>query len=340
MLKSYSVKIGLILSISIAVLASVPRLIRFNAVQFSDIFENLVYLFISVFVSLMIHQFFLTRHFEKYGLQNNIIKGILANALCMAFVMGLTYTFGKDRFFPLTNVSAQAQGLGERQIFLSYFFRSLIISSITYFVAVYFRITNILQHSILENEYLKQENLKAALASLREQISPHFLFNSLNTLSTLTKEDDVKEYIVRLSDVYRYVLHFQEKNEVALGEEMDFIQSYIFILKSRFEDGLRINIQLDETLLSHKIMPMALQLLVENALKHNIISPSKPLTITIFERDQYLVIRNNCQYKAVFPGRPGLGIRNLRQRYKLLCNKEIHIKNDGVTFEVAIPFLP
>lgn len=342
MLKPYNIKVGFILSVSIAALASIPRLIRFNTVQFSDIFENMLYLFVCIFGSWIIHHFSLRGDFERYRPQRRLLEGILTNVLSMAFIIGLTYSYQSESFFPLTNVSAQGQGLGlgVNQIFLSYLFRSVIISSLTYFAAYYLRVMIILQHSLLENEYLKQENLKAALASLKQQISPHFLFNSLNTLSTLTKEENVKEYVVKMSDVYRYVLHFQDQNEVVLREELEFIQSYLFILKSRFEDGLNIHIGVDEDMAGRKIMPMALQLLVENAVKHNIISPSKPLTITIFERNNFLVVGNNYQPKNILAEGPGFGIRNLRQRYKLLTGKEIYINNDSVKFEVAIPLLP
>jgi LytS/YehU family sensor histidine kinase len=196
-----------------------------------------------------------------------------------------------------------------------------------------------LQHSRLENEYLKQDNLQAQLASLKQQISPHFLFNSLNTLSTLSHEQAVKEYILKMSEVYRYVLQYQEQNEVPVAEELAFIRSYIYILESRFEEGLKINVRVDAGNLNRKILSFSLQLLVENAVKHNSVSYRQPLLIDIYDLDGRLIVENDLRPRVTLDNHSGTGLYNLAQRYRLTAGKDILIFRDSAKFKVEIPFL-
>jgi LytS/YehU family sensor histidine kinase len=218
-------------------------------------------------------------------------------------------------------------------------FRSLIVSTLTWFAVYYYKLLFLLQRSRLENARLKHENLQAQLTSLREQISPHFLFNSLNTLSTLSTEETVKEYILKLSQVYRYVLHYQQQDAVPVSEELSFINSYVYILESRFEAGLKVNIRIDPACLDRKILPFALQLLVENAVKHNAISYTDPLAIDIYDKDQGLVVENDLRARVTMHPNRSTGLANLSKRYRLAADKEICIVREAFKFKVQIPFL-
>jgi LytS/YehU family sensor histidine kinase len=191
----------------------------------------------------------------------------------------------------------------------------------------------------LENEMLKRENLNAEHETLKQQINPHFLFNSLTTLQSLTKYDprQAVDFIGELASVYRYMLQHQDKNVVTLGEELDFMRSYLYLLKIRFGDAICTEIQVPEPVLGNTMPPNTLQLLVENAVKHNGLSLKRPLFISIFMTDEYLAVKNNLQLKPVEAASSRLGLSNISRRYVLLKGKDIVIKKDDHDFQVLLP---
>ncbi|HWB93574.1 MAG TPA: histidine kinase [Puia sp.] len=333
----YNIKAGLIFAIAVALLVTVlPRFIRLDLDQPLVVGLNFAYLTVIFLFYWINHHFFLL-HLRSGILSNRYLRAILS-ILCSVVIIGLmAWTLNIGSPFPIFKT---ADGIPRRaQMIFVRSFRGLIVSALTYFAVYYYRLLFLLQRSRLENERLKQENLQAQLASLREQISPHFLFNSLNTLSTLSHEDAVKEYILKLSEVYRYVLHYQQKNMVPVSEELAFIRSYIYILESRFEDGLKVNIRLEPGCLNKKIPPFALQLLVENAVKHNAISYADPLAIDIYAEEGSLVVENDLRARMAVAGRQGTGLANLAKRYRLTAGKDIHIVREAAKFKVQIPFL-
>lgn len=187
----------------------------------------------------------------------------------------------------------------------------------------------------LEREKFKYNQLK-------NQLNPHFLFNSLNTLSAMvyTKTpDESVEYIDKLSDFYRYVLVNEGKNLIPLKEEIEIINKYGDILKTRFQDGFVLNINLNEEDLNKKILFMSLQLLVENAVKHNIASKEKPLTVNIYSENNFIVVSNNKVIRTDNVISTGIGLENLNERYKIVDNKEIKIINNNDKFTVKIPMI-
>ena len=182
--------------------------------------------------------------------------------------------------------------------------------------------------------------MQARLESLKQQISPHFLFNTLNTLSTLTKEQKVKEYIAEISNVYRYLLQYKENDMVKVEEELQFIDSYLYVLRERFEDGLQVSILINVGTRNTLLPPLALQVLVENAVKHNIISSSRPLHIEIKDENQFIVVKNNLQQKQSLGNDSSRsGLNNIHERYRLLANKEIIIERTETDFIVKLPVL-
>ena len=193
----------------------------------------------------------------------------------------------------------------------------------------------------LENEVLKRENLSALHETLKQQVSPHFLFNSLNTLKSLTKRnpDQAIDFITELSSVYRYMLIHHDKKIVTLGEEIEFLKSYLYLLKIRFGDAIITEINLPDEFLKYPMPPNTLQLLIENGVKHNALSLNKPLHISIYVKDDYLIVQNNMQYKKQQLASSHIGLSNISSRYALLKGKEIIIEKTNVNFIVRLPII-
>ncbi len=195
---------------------------------------------------------------------------------------------------------------------------------------------------INEIESLKVENVKSQLNSLRSQLDPHFLFNSLNTLVSLVGEQNkpAQDFLLQLSDVYRYLLINRENNEVPLKEEIDFLQAYIYLNKIRFRENLQVEINIDPSAYLKFIAPLSLQMLVENAIKHNAATSESPLFIGIqYINSEYIQITNNIQPKKTLTNSTGVGLQNITNRYKLLTKKEVKIYQTTTTFTVEIPLL-
>lgn len=191
-------------------------------------------------------------------------------------------------------------------------------------------------------EALAKENLRSQFESLKNQLDPHFLFNSLNTLAALIDEENkpAQKYLEQLSDVYRYVLLNREKNTVPLSEEMAFLESYVYLNKTRFRENLRIENTLFSDCYDCQVAPLSLQMLVENAIKHNVVSKDKPLTIRLYNEElDYVVIENNKQEKTVFEKSTKVGLQNIINRYKLLTDQPVEIVNEPDAFAVRIPLL-
>ncbi|GAB4016409.1 sensor histidine kinase [Spirosoma koreense] len=195
----------------------------------------------------------------------------------------------------------------------------------------------------LENERLKQQNLQAQLDALRGQLNPHFLFNSLNALSSLIREGGPKsqQYLTRLSQVLRYSLQAQRQSLVPFEEEMRFTMAYTYLLTIRFGRNLLIENELPDQA-PWQIPPMALQLLIENAVKHNVVSNAHPLTITLLAdpADQSVLVRNVYQPKAEPADGMGSGLANLDSRFRLLTGRPIQITRTDSEFSVCLPILP
>ncbi len=197
------------------------------------------------------------------------------------------------------------------------------------------------RRSAIEAERFKNEYLASQYQSLKDQMNPHFLFNSLNTLTYLVYENQnqAAQFIKKLSDVYRYVLDTRDQEVVNLSEELSFVRSYVFLQKIRFEDALRVEITIpDET--TFRVPPLALQMLLENAIKHNELSEERPLQITISLEDEvYLVVKNNRQPKEIREASSGIGLTNIGARYAYLSEADMVVTNDQQHFTVKLPLL-
>ena len=193
----------------------------------------------------------------------------------------------------------------------------------------------------IENLKLRRENMEAQLVSLKDQINPHFLFNTLNSLSSVIRLGEKQEslmFVDKMSEVYRYILESNDYKLIELQKEIEFLDAYIFMLGKRFGQKLKIDIKFDEGCTNCLLPPLALQILVENAIKHNKITEPAPLQISIFNKDDYLIVENNLMKKKS-EGGYGIGLANLRNRYKLLVEKDIEISQSTDSFIVKLPII-
>ena len=209
---------------------------------------------------------------------------------------------------------------------------ALIFATISFFVNW--------QKSQVEAERLEKEIANYRYSTLKNQVNPHFLFNSLNVLTDLVHEDaDLSEkYILQLSKLYRYILESTNHKIVPLSEEVAFVESYIFLLKIRFGKKLKITMDID-SFAQEFIVPVALQMLIENAVKHNQITNDNPLEIDIYKKGGRIFIQNNLQLKTAIQDSTGTGLVNLEQQYKGLSDDFIEISNKNGFFTASLPLL-
>jgi sensor histidine kinase YesM len=223
--------------------------------------------------------------------------------------------------------------------YLQEFISSLIMSALVMalYEAISFYVQ--LQRTVAEKAELERQNIESQLEGLRNQVNPHFLFNSLNTLIYLIPEDSEKavRFVQQLSKVYRYVLESRDSKLIPLSEELEFLKSYIFLLKERFGENLQVDIRPFTGRQEIAIVPLTLQMLFENAIKHNVVSTGKPLHIEVFGENGHLVVRNNLQKKNQVMDSTGVGLQNIKDRYRMLTDKAVEVITSQQYFTVLLP---
>jgi two-component system LytT family sensor kinase len=195
--------------------------------------------------------------------------------------------------------------------------------------------------SLIEIEKYQSESLQAQLQNLKNQINPHFLFNNMSVLSSLVYKDQDKavDFINQLSKVYRYLLENQDSELVTLESELNFIQSYTYLLQIRFDTNIKFEINISEKQLNTHIPPMALQLLIENAIKHNEVSSEQPLTVSIRTINDILEVTNNIQLRTNYEVSSKTGLRNIKDRYVYFTDRAVEVIQENNSFTVRIPLL-
>ena len=197
------------------------------------------------------------------------------------------------------------------------------------------------RQSAINEEKMKAEVIASKYESLKNQVNPHFLFNSLNVLTSLVyKDPDLSaKFIKKLSNVYRYVLDVKDKELVDLESEIDFLKSYTFLLTIRHEEGLNVHFEIPASP-KYQVAPLALQMLVENAVKHNVISKQEPLSIGVHIENGYLVVHNNLQKKVIRESSSSeVGLENIKARYEFLSDLPVIVNESEDAFEVKLPVL-
>lgn len=217
------------------------------------------------------------------------------------------------------------------------FFISAVATS-GYYLVLYWKNT---QETRVKESKIIAGQASAKFDALKNQLDPHFLFNSLNVLASLIEENpkQATKFTTSLSKVYRYVLEQKNKELVPLEEELAFARTYMNLIKMRFEDSIVVDIPERSSHEEYKVVPLSLQLLLENAVKHNQVTPTKKLHIKIYEEGNKLYIKNNIQEKQVVKKSSGVGLLNIKQRYHLLSTSQVEINDDGRYFQVGIPML-
>lgn len=217
----------------------------------------------------------------------------------------------------------------------------LILVLILLFAAGYLYI-RIREHGLRKMATLQRERMIFEYEHLKSQVNPHFLFNSLNTLVNLIEDDQdaAVDYTVHLSDLYRNMLSFRDQDMIPLSEEYKIINNYMFIQQSRFGNALKLDVNIPaDVLQTRKIIPLALQLLVENAIKHNVVSLSHPLTIFITATSEEITVSNAIQPKVSPEKSSGLGLINIKKRYRLLTRRDVTISVNNNQYIVTLPLL-
>ncbi|TRX42896.1 sensor histidine kinase [Flavobacterium restrictum] len=200
---------------------------------------------------------------------------------------------------------------------------------------------NSLKNSLLEVEKYKTESANAQLENLKNQLNPHFLFNNLSVLTSLVykNQDKAAHFINELAKVYRYVLDSKNAELVPLQDELDFINHYIYLQKIRFEDSILFEINVEESKKNDFLLPMCLQMLVENTIQHNETSQANPLQVLIYTQNNSLIIENPILPRNNVADSTKTGLKNIEQRYSFFTDEKVVVTNNGATFKVILPLI-
>ncbi len=294
-----------------------------------------LYTFVLSYINTIYFNFIKQQKFESYDVIKRIVYGISG-----ATIITIAAIFFIRVFVSIVIYGQSFSVFISRDSWQNYAFGLWVtLSIISVFYVVYF-------YNRYQKNKVKEQKVIAGAASakfdaLKNQLDPHFLFNSLNVLTSLIEEnpDSAQKFTTSLSKVYRYVLEQKSKELVTVDEELNFARTYMSLLKMRFEDSIIFEIPDKASNPESKVVPLSLQLLLENAVKHNMVTSNKPLHIKIYEDGNHLVVMNNLQPKQIVKKSSGVGLENIKQRYKLLSERKVYINQREKDFAVAIPML-
>jgi two-component system LytT family sensor kinase len=276
---------------------------------------------------------------NKYPQMGQLKKRLLIQSLLM-FLFTLTAGLGVGLLLEdFSNM--HSAGISQNDEIIgsinSSLFTTIAITSI--YEVIYF--SQQLRDSLTQSELLKREGLRAELNALKTQVNPHFLFNNLNTLCAIIPEDSERsvQFVEQLSKVYRYILEVKDEKSIPLSDELKIMQAYAFLLNTRFGESFQLTLDIPPSEMNMKIVPFSLQLLLENALKHNVVSKEHPLHVTMTAVKGQLIIQNNLQKKLQVEQSTGIGLKNIRNRYKLLTDKLVSVTETPEHFTVSLPLI-
>lgn len=336
-MKKYQIIQGILLSALLTLLLSIGRLVRIGDQPASDLLFFSALMFLQLTVSWIFLQ--VAYHAWNTGKENTALqwwRGMIgiAGAVALSYGREDLHKLLAPRSYITENLE-----LARRRVLLLPAIKGLATGIFQYFVIYYLAMTHRVQKAKIEIEQLKKENLETRLNLLKQQLSPHFLFNSLNTLKTMVAETDARQYIVELANVYRYLLNYNDSSIATLQDEIAFTDSYLAILKERFENALIVNTSIPETALTCKLPPLALQILIENAIKHNVVSEEEPLIINISYKNDMLEVANNLNRRLSVSEQTGTGLPNIHERYRLLCQAAPETHISSTHFVVRLPLI-
>ena len=286
-------------------------------------------------LNMVVIVYLIKRYGQELFKRRNLLKGMLGSVLVTMFAL---FVLNTSVIMIRTSMSfAEAVKVQDSYDYWPALIISVVVSGIFYIVFYY---KNKQERKVKEQKIIAGA-AAAQFDALKNQLDPHFLFNSLNVLTSLIEEDpyQAQKFTTSLSKVYRYVLEQKNKELVTVDEELKFARTYVSLLKMRFEDSIVFEIPEKASNPETKVVPLSLQLLLENAVKHNSVTPDKPLHIKIEERGNQLVVHNNLQPKQVVRKGSGVGLQNIQQRYGILTHREVVIEKTPSAFVVGIPML-
>ncbi|MBO6607935.1 sensor histidine kinase [Psychroserpens sp.] len=322
----------------IAALINLPRVLElynvlenlgksFADVTVSDIVIRILFMFTFCWIGLQFNTNWKHRYFGTHKALN-IGLTIIVNVI--VFFLTLWSFIWVHEIITNSVMNRSDKGL----LYFVYF----VILLIVIFISRILRFQIVQQEDNAEKELLKRQSLQNELSALKNQINPHFLFNSLNSLNSLVRgNEQATNFVNNLSYMYRYILQSGQQDLVTLSEELKFLDSYIHLIKTRYRDRFSIAITIDDIHLNKTIPSLTLQLLVENAVKHNEISEDKPLLVNIYSENDMLVVENDIQPRTTLVESTGQGIANINKRYILLKDKHISISESNNKFIVKLP---
>ena len=300
-----------------------------KGIDFMRVMMNAVLSFVMIFILFLYNRRIMGLSFRKKGYETFfIIMGSILITIVLSIVISLVTSFvGRPWPEPFIDYRHIRDG----------FLRDFSLMTIVIMVAQLVRVQYDNKMAAVENEVLRTENIRTHYETLKNQLDPHFLFNSLNTLQSLIEldRDKSESYIQELSVVLRYTL--QNREVVTLAEEMKCVQAYCSMMQIRYGDNLRFDFAVDSKYLEYKVLPLSIQGLVENAIKHNTISSRQPLTVKIHtDAGNKLCVSNAIQPKVTAEEGSGIGLANLSERYRLKWNEKVIISDDGKEFSVTL----
>lgn len=312
-------------SVSLAVLASIPKLFDSFSTLHDIVINSSITLCFSVFI--WYYNIYSLPKFSSQRASKNLFNGKLLLSVLMGIVVMVILVIAHQELF-----EAQMDAP------IMFELRGVLINLIVYmFLHLLFQNYQTQQMGV-ELELTKAVNLGAQYELLKQQVNPHFLFNSLNTLKSMVDINDPmsSDFILKLSDFYRFTLESRKMDLISLREELQILDSYVYLLKARFEDGFVLENEVDPKQYDAAIPPFTLQLLIENCIKHNVVSLDKPLVIKLYTEGNFLVVENKIQLKRGVLS-TGVGLDNINQRFAHLLHQEIEIDKTETIFKVKIP---
>ncbi len=292
-----------------------------------------------------------------YGLSNGILNDRLSKryswttqtnrrlwwGICGTILVNVVMTYGLNYLnFVVIQGNSNAEFFSLRMNFTHWFFINfaLMMSAILHARGFMLAMKRNAKEQVVEQKIIAT-SANAQLESLKNQLDPHFLFNSLNVLSALIDENpaQAQTFTASMSKIYRYVLDQKDKEAVTVAEELDFAHTYAELLKTRFDDSVQFSFAVRQEDMQKWVVPLSLQLLLENAIKHNFATSHKPLKIIIGTENGTLTIENNLQSRPMVKDREGIGLSNIVQRYALITPLHVKIEQTENYFKVKIPML-
>ncbi len=315
----------------------VAYFIRVLSGQFSREINYILFWVFLVFMAVLVESLYwintaLNKNLPfRDSIPRRIAVQMISGAVYALTLRFLLYEFGE----PHLNVKLDSMFLAAT--WFLYIIASVLVNS--FFITGYF--IDQWKISLVKAERLEKEKTQVQFDNLKNQLNPHFLFNALTSLNSLIFENQglASQFLQHLSKVYRYVLQNKGKNFVTVQTEMDFIQNYVFLLRTRFESALTISFRIHEHSRDKAIVPVTLQILIENALKHNVVDKDRPLSIRIETNDDYLVVSNNLQVRKLVETSNKQGLENLKSLYAFLTDKPVQIESSDAQFSVSVPLV-